>query len=95
MGYTCGEIVRAFRSSIKPSYERAEVNYAGKTADTGEYYTEVIASLFLDGEQLRLPLLRSTGTTAAAKGTNPRATKKNSALRASTVARRKSSNSGE
>ena len=92
MGYTCGEIVRAFRSSIKPSYERAEVNYAGKTADTGEYYTEVIASLFLDGEQLRLP---STGTTAAAKGTNPRATKKNSALRASTVARRKSSNSGE
>lgn len=55
MGYTCGEIVRAFRSNIKPSYERAEVNYAGKTADTGEYYTEVIASLFLDGEQLRLP----------------------------------------
>ena len=35
MGYTCGEIVRAFRSNIKPSYERAEVNLRAKQPTPG------------------------------------------------------------
>lgn len=55
MGYTAEEVVRAFRKGVKPSYERAEINYKGKTVDSGEYYTEIIAKLFLDGEELRLP----------------------------------------
>lgn len=46
MGYTEAEVVRPFRGSVKLSYERVDVNYACKTADIRECYSEAISAFF-------------------------------------------------
>lgn len=51
MGYTYDAIIKKCQTAfkdIKTFYQDDVVNYRGKTSDTGEYYTEVVARFVLD-----------------------------------------------
>ena len=51
MAYTYDEIIGKCQTAfgdIKTFYQADVVNYRGKTSDTGEYYTEVVARFVLD-----------------------------------------------